>query len=64
MAVTEPRDKDQVREGKGVPDQIEVRGKADRNEITTFDNADRTEQCSKEVVQYQRAEPLGPLLRR
>jgi len=36
LAVTEPRDEDQVREGKGVPDQIEVRGKADRNEIMTF----------------------------
>jgi len=36
LAVTEPRDEDQVREGKGVPDQIEVRGKEDRNEITTF----------------------------
>jgi len=36
LAVTEPRDEDQVREGKGVPDQIEVRGKEDRKEITTF----------------------------
>jgi len=29
LAVTEPRDEDQVRKGKGVPDQIEVRGKED-----------------------------------
>jgi len=36
LAVTEPRDEDQVREGKGVPNQGEVRGKEDRNEITTF----------------------------
>jgi len=36
LAVTEPRDEDQVRKGKGVPDQIEVRGKEDRNEIKTF----------------------------
>jgi len=36
LAVTEPQDEDQVREGKGVPDQIEVRGQEDRSEITTF----------------------------
>jgi len=36
LAVTEPRDEDQVREGKDVPDQIEERGKEDRSEITTF----------------------------
>ena len=36
LAITEPRDEDQVREGKGVPDQIEVRGREDRNKITTF----------------------------
>ena len=36
LAVTEPRDEDQVRGGKGVPNQVEVRGKEDRNEITTF----------------------------
>ena len=36
LAVTEPRDQDQVREWKAVPDQIQVRGKEDRNEITTF----------------------------
>jgi len=36
LAVTEPWDEDQVREGKGMPDQLEVRGKEDRNEITTF----------------------------
>jgi len=26
LAVTEPRDEDQVREGRGVPNQVEVRG--------------------------------------
>jgi len=38
LAVTEPRDEDhwQVREGRGVPNQVEVRGREDRNEITTF----------------------------
>jgi len=36
LAATEPRDEDQVREGKGVPDQIEIGGKEDRNEIRTF----------------------------
>jgi len=36
VAVTEPRDEDQVREGKGVPKRVEVRGREDRNEITTF----------------------------
>jgi len=36
LAVTEPRDEDQGREGKGVPNRVEVRGREDRNEITTF----------------------------
>jgi len=36
LAVTEPPDEDQVREGRGVPNQAEVRGREDRNEITTF----------------------------
>jgi len=36
LAVTEPRHEDQVREGRGKPDQVEVRGREDRNEITTF----------------------------
>jgi len=36
LAVTEPRDEEQVREGKGAPDRTEVRGKEDRDEITTF----------------------------
>ena len=36
LAVTEPRDEDQVREGRGVPNQVEVRRREDRNEITTF----------------------------
>jgi len=36
LAETEPRDEDQVREGKGVPNPVEVRGREDRNEITTL----------------------------
>jgi len=36
LAVTEPRDEDQVRGGRGVPSQVEVRGREDRNAITTF----------------------------
>jgi len=36
LAVTEPRDEDQVGEGKGVPNRVEVRGRENRNEITTF----------------------------
>jgi len=36
LAITKPRDEDQVRGGSGVPNQVEVRGKEDRNEITTF----------------------------
>jgi len=35
LAVTVPRDEDQVREGRGKPNQVEVRGREDRNEITT-----------------------------
>jgi len=29
LAVTEPRDEDQVRGGRGVPNQVEVRGRED-----------------------------------
>jgi len=36
LAVTEPRDEDQVREGRDEPNQVEVQGREDRNEITTF----------------------------
>jgi len=36
LAVTEPRDEDQVRERKGVPNGVEVRGREERNEIMTF----------------------------
>ena len=64
LAVTEPRDKDQVRGGRGVPSQVEVRGREDRKTSRLFDDADRTEQRSKEILQYQGAQPLGPLLRR
>ena len=33
LAITEPRDEDQVGEGKGVPNEVEVRGREDQNEI-------------------------------
>jgi len=36
LAVTEPQDEDQVRGGRGVPNQVEGRGREDRNEIMTF----------------------------
>jgi len=36
LAVTEPWDEDQVRGGRGVPNQVEVQGREDRKEITTF----------------------------
>jgi len=36
LAVTEPRDEDQMRERKGVPNRVKVRGREDRNESTTF----------------------------
>jgi len=36
LAVTEPRDEDQVRAGKGVPNRVEVQGREDRYEIMTF----------------------------
>jgi len=36
LPVAEPQDEDQVRGGRGVPNQVEVRGREYRNEITTF----------------------------
>jgi len=36
LPVTEPRDEDQGRRGRGVPNQVEVKGREDRKEITTF----------------------------
>jgi len=36
LAVTEPRDEDHGRGGRGMPNQVEVRGREDRNEITNF----------------------------
>jgi len=36
LAVTEPGDEDHVMGGRGVLNQIEVRGWEDLNEITTF----------------------------
>jgi len=55
-----------VRKGKeeGVDPNREVQGKATQARSRLFDDADRTGPDSQEVVQYQRAEPLGPLLHR
>jgi len=36
LGVSEPRDGDQVKGGRGVPNQLEVPGREDRNKITTF----------------------------
>jgi len=36
LAITEPRGEDQVRGGRGVPNQVEVREREDQNEIMTF----------------------------
>jgi len=36
LAVTETRDEDQESGGRGVPNQIEVRGRENRNKIRTF----------------------------
>jgi len=48
----------------GVDPNREVGGKATEARSQLFDDADRTGQDSQEIVQYQRAEPLGPLLHR
>ena len=48
----------------GVDPNREVRGKATEARSRLFDDADRTGQDSQEIVQYQRAEPPGPLLHR
>ena len=36
LAGTKPQDEDQVEGGRAVPNQVEVRGKEDGSEITTF----------------------------
>ena len=48
----------------GVDPNREVRGKATEARSRLFNNADRTGLDSQEIVQYQRAEPPGPLLHR
>ena len=50
-------------ERRGRPKPRSTR-EGDRSEITTFRDADRTGEDSQEIVQYQRAEPPGPLLHR
>ena len=63
-AVTEPRDEDRVKGGKGVSKLKKYEGGRTETRSRLFDDADSTEQCSKEIMQYQGAEPPGPLLRR
>ena len=46
----------------GVDPNREVRGKATEARSRLFNDADRTGQDSQEIVQYQRAEPPGPLV--
>ena len=48
----------------GVDPNRDVRGNATVARSRLVDDADRTGQDSQEIVQYQRAEPPGPLLRR
>jgi len=48
----------------GVDPTQEVRGKVTEAGSQLIDDADCTKQDSQEIVQYQRAEPLGPLLHR
>jgi len=48
----------------GVDPNRVVRGKATEARSRFFDDADRTGQDSQDIVQYQRAEPPGPLLHR
>ena len=48
----------------GVEPNREVPGQATEVRSRLCDAADRTGQDSQELVQYQRAEPPGPLLRR
>ena len=53
-----------AKEEGGVDPTQEVRGKATQARSQFFDDADRTEQCSQEKVQFQGAEPRGPLVHR
>jgi len=46
----------------GVDPNREVGGKATEARLPFFDDGDRTRQNSQEIVEYQRAEPPGPLL--
>jgi len=59
-----PADKTVGAEKGGVDPNQEVRGKATEARSRFFDNADRTGHDCQEIVQYQRAEPPGPLLHR
>ena len=60
-----PADPTVRRSGEGgVDPNRQVRGKATEARSQLFNNANHTEQDSEEIVQYQRAEPPGPLLHR
>ena len=48
----------------GVDPNRELRGKATEARSRFSDIADRTGQERQEIVEYQRAEPQGPLLHR
>ena len=60
-----PADQTVRRSGDGrVDPNREVCGKATEARSRHFNDGDRTGQDSQEIVQYQRAEPPGPLLHR
>ena len=63
LAVTVPRDEPSGG-GGGVDPNKKCERRQQKRDHSCFDVADHTEQCPKEIVQYQRAEPLGRLLHR
>ena len=62
-AVTEPQDEPKEGVG-GVDPKREVGAKGTETRSQLFKDADRTELNPQEIVEYQRAEPPGPLLHR
>ena len=63
LAVTEPQDEPKKRVGEVDPKR-EVRAKGTEMRSQLFDDAYHTELSPEDIVEYQRAEPLGPLLHR
>ena len=51
-------------ENGGVDPNREGRVNGSEARSRSFDNADHTGQDSREIVEYRRVEPLGPLLHR